>query len=75
MTTFGDRAVEATLANQRIPGTRLEDSCEVQAISTAVTLRAARSGAGQVDERSSIGCDAGSPLRLATCPPPQDFPA
>jgi cytochrome b6-f complex iron-sulfur subunit len=49
MRVYGDRAAEATLANQRIPEGRPEDPDEVEAVSTAITLRAARPGAGQVN--------------------------
>jgi cytochrome b6-f complex iron-sulfur subunit len=49
MRLYSDRAVEATLAGRRIPKGRLEDPDEVDAVSTAITLRVARPGAGQVN--------------------------
>jgi nitrite reductase/ring-hydroxylating ferredoxin subunit len=49
MRLSSDRAVEATLADRRIPKGRLEDPDEVDAVSTAITLRAARPGGGQVN--------------------------
>jgi hypothetical protein len=50
MKRSADRFAEATLANQRIPRARLDDSEAVAALSTAITLRAARPGSGQVNE-------------------------
>ena len=44
MRRYGDRAAEATLADQRIPEARLEDPDEVDAVSTAISLRRLVSG-------------------------------
>src|SRR5689334_21405791 len=45
-----DRIAEAMLANRRIPRARLEDPDAAEVVSTAITLRAARTAADQVDE-------------------------
>src|ERR1700730_3120457 len=50
MRLYADRAAEAMLANQQMPQAKVNDPDDLEAVSTAITLRAARPGADRVDE-------------------------
>jgi cytochrome b6-f complex iron-sulfur subunit len=50
MKRYVNRAAKAMLADQPLPRARLDDPEEIEAVATAIALRAARPGAGRPDE-------------------------
>jgi Rieske Fe-S protein len=54
MTPYPDQAAEAILANRPLPQAKLDDPDEIDAVATAITLRAAGPGADQLDEQFVI---------------------
>lgn len=54
MTSYADQVAEALLANQPLPKAKLDDPDEIDAVATAIALRAARPGADQLDEEFAV---------------------
>jgi hypothetical protein len=69
MRVSGARTAHAILADRRIPEGRLDDPDELAAVSTAITLRAARPGAGQVDSAFVLRLRRLLAAELAGAPP------
>jgi cytochrome b6-f complex iron-sulfur subunit len=54
MTSYADQAAEAILAHRPRPRAKRDDPDEIDAVATAITLRAPRPGADQLDEQFVI---------------------